>query len=110
MMRMTVGFALLLIGAVAVKAEERLFKPVTAESVLNACEDQADRQQGFCLGFIEALAVRLADMREFCAYWPVNMKPLIDEAVDALANADKDTAAWKVVEERLGEKHLPPCK
>jgi hypothetical protein len=110
MMRIIVGIVLLWISITAVRAEERLFKPVTAEGLLIACQDQADRQQGFCLGFIEALAMRLADTREFCTYWPVNMEPLVAEAVDSLSAADKDAAAWKVVEGRLSERHLPPCK
>jgi|SRR5215216_3647012 hypothetical protein len=110
MMRIVAAFAFLLISAAAVNAEENLFKSPTAESVLTVCKGEGDRQQGFCLGFIEALAVRLADTRESCTHWPVNMAPLIEEAVDALAIADKDDAAWKVIEGRLSEKHLPPCK
>jgi hypothetical protein len=110
MTRIIAGLALLLVSTTAVRAEERLFKPVAAESVLSACQDQKVQQQGFCLGFIEALAVRLADTREFCAYWPVSMGPLVAEAVDPLAAADKDAAAWRVIEGRLSERHLPPCK
>jgi hypothetical protein len=110
MMRMIAGFTFFLMTAAAVQAQESVFKSATAEGVLTACKGEGDQQQGFCLGFVEALAVRLADTREFCTYWPVSMAPLVAEAVDALSIADKGASAWKVIERRLSEKHLPPCK
>ena len=44
MTRIIAGLALLLVSTTAVRAEERLFKPVTAESVLSACQDQKEQQ------------------------------------------------------------------
>src|SRR5512145_2680144 len=109
MTRTMVTLPLLWISTGAV-AGERLFNSATAESVLAACQDESERQQGFCLGFIEALAVRLAETREFCSYWPVNVDPIIAEALNALAEAGKDAPAWKVIKRRLSQKHLPSCK
>jgi hypothetical protein len=110
MKRITIACTCLWIATNFAKADAELFKSATAGNMLATCQDSAERQQGLCLGFIEALAVRLAETREFCTYWPVTVAPLIAESLDALEKADKDASAWKVIEQRLGEKHLPPCK
>jgi len=109
MKRTAIACALLWIGTAPAETAER-FMGATAESVLKSCREKDASQQSFCFGFIYALAVRLADTRQFCAYWPVSIEPLIAEAIDALAGADKNDHAWQVVEMRLIEKHLPPCK
>ncbi len=109
-MRRLAVILLLLALAAPARAEERAFHGATAESVLASCNDKADWQQGFCLGFIEAIAVRLADTRKSCAYWPLNLDSLVSEARDALTEAEKTAPAWQVVESRLDLKHLPPCK
>lgn len=105
-----IAIACVMLVSTAAGATERVFKSSTAESVLASCRDTSDWHQGFCHGFIEAIAVRLADTREFCAYWPVNLDPLITEALNALGEAEKDASAWKIIERRLAVKHLPPCK
>jgi hypothetical protein len=100
----------LLISTAAAEAREPAFRSATAESVLASCREKAEWQQAFCIGFIEAVAVRLADTRKFCAYRPVNLDPLVEEALEALAEAETDAPAWKIIERRLTLKHLPPCK
>jgi hypothetical protein len=102
--------ALCLISVSALAETDRPFRSVTAESVLSSCLSKAEWQRGFCLGFIEAIAVRLADTRESCTYWPVDVDPLLAEAIDALSEVDKTAQAWTVIEQRLSVKHLPPCK
>ena len=109
-MRRLALILLLLAIAAPARAEERAFHSATAESVLASCNDKADWHQGFCRGFIEAIAVRLADTSKSCAYWPLNIDSLVSEARDALAGAEKTAPAWHVVELRLDLKHLPPCK
>lgn len=100
----------LTIGTASAQAVEGTLTAATAENVLLSCRGKKEWDQGFCTGFIEAIAVRLAESRKSCAYWPVEFGPLVDEALDALAEADPGAPAWKVVEQRLSEKHLPPCK
>ena len=106
--RLVVALCLLSIPASAESA--RPFKSATAASVLSACLDKAEWQQGFCLGFIEALAVRLADTRDACTHWPVNIEPLLAEAIDALNQTETTAPAWRVIEQRLSVKHLAPCR
>jgi hypothetical protein len=103
--RVIVALGLLSISAPAESA--RPFKSATAESVLSACLDKSEWQQGFCLGFIEALAVRLADTRESCTYWPVNIEPLLAAAIDALTQTDMTAPAWRVIEQRLSVEASP---
>ena len=92
MKRIAIACALLWISTAPAESSER-FMGATAENVLKSCREKDASQQGFCVGFISALAVRLADTRKFCAYWPVSIEPLIAEAIDALAGADKNDHA-----------------
>lgn len=62
-----IACALLWISAAPAETAER-FMGATAESVLKSCREKDASQQNFCVGFIYALAVRLADTRKFCAY------------------------------------------
>jgi hypothetical protein len=90
MRRRSVFLTLLLFLAAPAYAEETTFPGAMAAALLASCSDKTDWHQGYCAGFIEAIALRLADSREFCAYWPVNRDLLVSEAKDALAEAEKN--------------------
>ena len=95
---------------------ERLFFGTSASTLRDTCREgtqteTAKQSYGFCLGFIYAVMIQLQNSKKACTLGPVDITPVIMEALDALAEVKGSALqpeAWEVLEARLVQR-FPPC-
>lgn len=119
-MRYIVALAALLCGATSATAQDRIYVGFSTESLLSACGSNASGNQGFCLGFVYAIAYDLSVQNKSCAFAEMNLDPVIAVAANALrqekqrlddikaSHADRlKSEAWPVIESAFAEEWPP---
>jgi len=100
----------------AIAFGERLFFGTSASTLRDTCREgtqteTAKQSYGYCLGFIYAVMIQLQNSKKACTLGPVDITPVIMEALDALAEVNGSglqPEAWEVLEARLVQR-FPPC-
>lgn len=87
---LTVGVLLALMPAGEAVAQERFYMGFSADSILGSCTSKTPVNQGFCYGFIYAMAFKLHDEKKSCAIGPANFDVVVRTAVEALSNGQQE--------------------